>query len=89
MAAIEIEARQTTYGAGVFTSTNTVQPIDVVLSTDGSGLWSEKSKQVRVLGLALSYANDEDSFGELQAFFDLATWDTIPEEPIVSPGWFF
>lgn len=79
MAAIEIEARQTTFGAGVFTSTVTMQPIDVVLSTDGSGLWSEKSKQVRVIGLALSYTNDEDDFGELRAFFDLATWDTMQD----------
>jgi hypothetical protein len=77
MAAIEIEARQTTSGAGIFTSTNTMQPIDVVLSTDGGGLWSEKSKQVRVIGLALGYANEEGDFGELRAFFDLATWDTM------------
>jgi hypothetical protein len=43
--------------------------------TDGSGYWSDVSKEVRILGLNVPYVNDEGDFGELRVYFDTETWN--------------
>ena len=53
----------------------------IILNTDGSGLWSSKSKPVAVTYLSLSISTIEDDlnrklFGELCVYFDTASWDT-------------
>ena len=49
--------------------------LTAVLSTDGSGYWSEVAKDVKVIGYAIPYINDEQDFGELRVYFDVKTWD--------------
>lgn len=46
------------------------------LNTSGDGLWSSAQKQVKIIRVWLNYVDDEDSsFGELCAQFDLKTWN--------------
>lgn len=47
------------------------------LLTDGRGLWSHKSKLVRVIDAYLNYVDDKESptYGELCVSFDTSTWD--------------
>lgn len=52
-----------------------MQIVNAVLSTNGSGFWSDVSKDVKIVGLTLSYVNDEEDFGELKVIFDTKTWD--------------
>lgn len=78
MAAIDIEAVQTT-GAGVYTDVNKMYPVDTALHTNGQGYWSNKITQVRVIGMALGYVDDDNTFGELRVFFDTNTWDTMED----------
>lgn len=49
--------------------------VSKVLSTDGSGYWSNVSENVPVTGLDLSYVNEDDTFGELRVYFDTSVWD--------------
>lgn len=49
--------------------------LDVVLSTDGSSLWSDVAKPVKIVGLSLSYVNTDEDFGELRVYFDTKSWD--------------
>lgn len=49
--------------------------LTAVLSTDGCGYWSEVAKDVKVIGYAVPYINDEQDFGELRVYFDTKTWD--------------
>ena len=49
--------------------------VNQIVSTDGSGLWSNTAKQVRILGLSVPYISDEQDFGELRVHFDVAYWD--------------
>ena len=46
-----------------------------VLKTSGDGYWSNVAKDVRLLGIELSYINDEEDFGELRVYFDTNTWN--------------
>lgn len=46
-----------------------------ILSTDGSGYWSDVAKDVKIVGYELVYVNDEQDFGELRVYFDTKTWD--------------
>jgi hypothetical protein len=55
--------------------------VNIILNTDGKGLWSSKSKSVQITNLSLSISTIEDDdnrklFGELCVYFDLASWDT-------------
>lgn len=52
-----------------------METVNFVCNTDGSGYWSSKKKQVRCVGLELSYYNEDKSFGELRVFFDCDTWN--------------
>lgn len=74
---MNFKGKQTTIGAGVFYSDDKGIPVDVVLNTDGSGYWSVEEKKVKVIGLCLSYTNDEQNYGELRVFFDTDSWDTM------------
>lgn len=51
----------------------------IILNTNGTGLWSQKSKPVIVTGLdcIITKMEAEDQlFGELMVRFDPASWDT-------------
>ena len=53
--------------------------LDIILNTDGKGLWSRQAKSVTVTGIdcIITKMEDEDRlFGELMVRFDLASWDT-------------
>jgi hypothetical protein len=45
------------------------------LNTSGNGFWSSAVKSVKIIGLDLTYVNDEGDFGELQVYFDTTSWD--------------
>jgi len=48
------------------------------LHTDGNGLWSASAQPVNVTSIETHYDEEEKNpdFGELQVFFDTASWDT-------------
>jgi hypothetical protein len=46
-----------------------------VLKTSGDGYWSNVAKDVRLVGIDLSYINDEETFGELRVYFDTTSWN--------------
>ena len=53
---------------------------NIILNTDGKGLWSTKSKSVKITNLSLSISTIEDDdnrklFGELCVYFDTISWD--------------
>ena len=55
--------------------------VNIILNTDGKGLWSSKSKSVQITNLSLSISTIEDDdnrklFGELCVYFDGKSWDT-------------
>ena len=50
--------------------------INATLNTNGNGYWSNTKAAVEITGLQLSYTNDELDFGDLQVYFNTATWDT-------------
>jgi hypothetical protein len=51
-----------------------------ICNTDGSGLWSECSRPVKIIGMDIAYLDDESlvtaTFGELRVYFDTDSWDT-------------
>lgn len=49
--------------------------VNFVTKTDGSGYWAEKSATVRVKRVAITYVDDDRTFGELCAHFDTRDWD--------------
>lgn len=46
------------------------------LNTNGVGYWSMEAREVRVVGIDVPYANEEQCFHELRVYFDTRTWDT-------------
>lgn len=53
--------------------------ITIILNTDGTGLWSNKSKPVIVTGahcIITKMEDEDDLFGELMVRFDPASWNT-------------
>ena len=50
--------------------------VNATLCTGGGGYWSNTKTAVEITHLQLAYINDELSFGELQVYFNTATWDT-------------
>ncbi len=49
---------------------------EIILHTDGKGLWSGIAKDVRITNMKLGYLYEDGSFGELRVYFDTASWDT-------------
>ena len=49
--------------------------LQVYIPTDGSGLWSDVTKEVFVTKAGIAYLSDEQDFGELRVYFDTETWD--------------
>jgi len=43
--------------------------------TNGNGYWSSKQKFVTINRIQLAYVNEDETFGELRAYFDPAEWD--------------
>ncbi len=62
--------------------------VSKVLSTDGTGCWSLKSKPVLVNKLDLSWVNSGGVFGELRVHFDTKTWDVRRDGLIYTDGLF-
>ena len=50
--------------------------VNFVTRTDGAGLWSIQMKTVRINRVALAYVDEQNTFGELRAYFDMRDWDT-------------
>ena len=54
----------------------------VILNTNGNGLWSDAAKAVRIVDMQLGKGTIwegetlDDAFGELRVYFDTDTWDT-------------
>lgn len=55
---------------------------DVVLNTNGRGLWSRTATAVAVTKLVVPYVDEEEQFGELRVYFDTATWN-IDEDGLI------
>lgn len=49
--------------------------VNVIVPTNGKGLWSNRVADVRIVGYELAYVNEEADFGELRVYFDEDTWD--------------
>ena len=49
--------------------------MQTVLHTNGTGLWSNAKKSVRIIDMQLGYVDDQGTFGELCVYFDTADWD--------------
>ena len=45
------------------------------ITTSGTGLWSNKVKDVHCVGYSVPYANEHCDFGELRVYFNTDTWD--------------
>ena len=45
------------------------------LNVNGSGLWSDKTAEVEVVGLDLGYVDEDGDFAELRVYFNDASWD--------------
>ena len=43
-------------------------------STDGSGYWSQKTKNVKLTDIELVISDFDKDFGELRVYFDRRTW---------------
>ena len=56
--------------------------LDTVLHTDGSGYWSERAAAVRVYCVDLYYANEENTCGSVDIYFDKKTWN-IEEDGLI------
>lgn len=54
---------------------------NIVIETNGKGLWSDEARKVHVISLSVPYTDadeetdEEPTFGELQAKFALKTWN--------------
>jgi hypothetical protein len=62
--------------------------VSKVLSTDGSGYWSNRSAKVPVVGLDLAYETDTANFGELRVYFDTDVWAVEDHGPIYTDNQF-
>ena len=57
----------------------------VILNTNGNGLWSSEEKAVRITDMVLDKGTiwegdtDADAFGEFRVYFDTDTWDTAED----------
>jgi hypothetical protein len=49
--------------------------LQVYIPTDGMGYWSNQAKEVFVTKMGITHLNDENDFGELRVYFDIADWD--------------
>jgi hypothetical protein len=47
----------------------------VTFNTNGKGYWSRTAKAVGIVGMRVTYVNDEKDFGELRVYFNTDTWD--------------
>ncbi|MCA1800300.1 MAG: hypothetical protein LC650_03315 [Actinobacteria bacterium] len=56
--------------------------------TDGSGLWSNQQKRVRLSHMEVPYINEEQDFGELCVYFDTDTWDVEQDGLIYTDDFF-
>ena len=64
------------------------QKVNFVTQTNGRGYWSSAVKTVCINRIALAYIDDENTFGELRAYFDPAEWDVENDGLIYSDmGW--
>ena len=50
--------------------------------TNGSSLWSDRAKAVKVTDISVHYIDDVRDFGELCVHFDTASWD-VDEDGLI------
>ena len=55
-------------------------PFEFIMETNGTGLWSDVAKSVKVTKIELDYNNEPfdeggDLYGELRVYFDTSTWE--------------
>ena len=74
---IKLQGQQTTAGAGVFQNDGAGIKVEGTLHTAGDGYWSNAQRAVKITALGIGYVNEDQSYGELQVFFDLKTWNTM------------
>lgn len=59
--------------------------MEVILNTNGNGLWSDVERAVRITDMQLGTGTvwdgdpDDEAFGEFRVYFDTATWDTAKD----------
>lgn len=56
-----------------------MRKVTAILSTAGTGYWSDVARDVKITSINISYINDEQNFGELRVYFDTKTWDTYKD----------
>lgn len=61
---------------------------DQLISTDGTGIWSKTVADVKVVGLEVTYTNDDLTFGSLNVYFDTESWDVNDEGLIYTDSGF-
>ena len=44
-------------------------------NTNGSGLWSNLQKRIKILVMEICYLDDEENFGELRLYFNPKIWN--------------
>lgn len=47
----------------------------MILQTDGSGLWSGESKNVKITSIELDWEEGDEGIPELRVIFDTSTWN--------------
>ena len=56
---------------------------EVILNTNGNGLWTDVERAVRIVDMVLDkgteYEDDKTIFGEFRVYFDVETWDTAED----------
>lgn len=50
--------------------------VDIVINSDGKGLWSDEVRTVNLVKLKIGYINEDLTFGELRAYFTKSSWNT-------------
>jgi hypothetical protein len=49
--------------------------VDFTVRTGGNGYWSNRVADVRITSIDLSYMDEDQSFGSVNAVFDTDTWN--------------
>ncbi len=54
--------------------------LEASLSTDGTGLWSDVAKHVRIYRISHTFYKREDEFyGEMRVYFNLKDWNVVAD----------
>jgi len=53
----------------------TMQSVNTVLNTAGTGYWSNAARAVGIVGVDIGYVSDSKEFGELCVYFNTTDWN--------------